>query len=74
VTSYDAKPFDSGADFTLSEVNIVKQFSGGLIGVGSMRLILATEIGGAVHFTGMERVLGNWVIGRERSSSRTREH
>ena len=59
VTSYDSASYDDSGRLHNSEVNIVEEFSGGLVGVGSMRLILATETdGGAAHFTGMERVLG----------------
>lgn len=59
VTSYESKPFDAAEAFTISEVSIVEEFSGGLVGVGSMRLMMATESGaGTAHFTGMERFLG----------------
>lgn len=58
VTSYDAKPCDTSGPLTISEVSITEEFSGGLVGVGSLRLIAVTELDGTVHFTGMERFLG----------------
>jgi hypothetical protein len=58
VMSYDVKPYDTSGPFTISEVTITEEFSGGLAGVGSMRLILVTEPDESVHFTGMERFLG----------------
>src|SRR5579863_2628479 len=67
VTSFEATPYDDAATFTISEVNIVEEFSGDLVGVGSMRLMMATESGGgATYFAGMERFLGKV---RERSGS-----
>ena len=59
VTNYEAKPQDDAGTLTIAISEITEEFSGGLIGVGSSRLILVTEPGGGtVHFTGMERFLG----------------
>jgi hypothetical protein len=58
VTSYDAKPYDDAGAFTISEVNITEEFSGDLVGVGSVRFLMVTEPDGTAHFTGMERFLG----------------
>jgi len=67
VTSYDSKPYDDAGSFTISEVIITEEFSGDLVGVGSVRFLLATQAGnGAVYFTGMERFQGK--VG-ERSGS-----
>lgn len=58
VTSYDSKPYDAAGAFTIAEVNITEEFSGGLVGVGSARFIIVNEPDGTAHFTGMERFLG----------------
>jgi len=59
VTSYDSRPLDDATVFIISDVNIIEEFSGELVGVGSMRLTMATgSEGGSAHFTGMERFLG----------------
>jgi hypothetical protein len=58
VTSYDSKTYDAGGAFTIAEVNITEEFSGGLVGMGSARFIVVNEPDGAAHFTGMERFLG----------------
>jgi hypothetical protein len=66
VTSYEAKLYDSAGAFTISEANILEEFSGELVGVGTVRFMMVNEPDGAVHFTGMERFLGK--VG-ERSGS-----
>jgi len=58
VTSCDSKPYDESGDFTISEVIITEEFSGDLVGVGSVRFSMVTEPDGTAHFTGMERFLG----------------
>lgn len=58
VTSYDSKPYDEAGAFTNSGVNVLEEFSGGLVGVGSVRFIMVNALNGAAHFTGMERFLG----------------
>ena len=66
VTSYDSKPYDDAGAFTISEVNITEEFSGGLVGVGSVRFIIVDDAAGNSHFTGFERFLGKLA---ERSGS-----
>jgi hypothetical protein len=58
VTSYDLKPYDTAEAFTISEANVTEEFSGNLVGIGSVRFSMVTEPGGTIHFTGMERFLG----------------
>jgi hypothetical protein len=58
VMSCDSNPYDESGDFTISEVIITEEFSGDLVGVGSVRLSMVTEPDGTAHFTGMERFLG----------------
>lgn len=58
VTSYDSKPYDDAGAFTIAEVNVLEEFSGDLVGVGSVRFIMVNAPEGAAHFTGMERFLG----------------
>jgi hypothetical protein len=59
VASYGSKPYDDRGPFNISEVEITEEFSGDLVGIGSVRFIMATEAAGAAaHFTGLERVLG----------------
>ena len=58
VTSYDSKPYDDAGAFTIAEANILEEFSGDLVGIGSVRLITVSEAEGTAHFTGMERFLG----------------
>ena len=58
VMSCDSKPYDESGDFTISEVIISEEFSGDLVGVGSVRFSMVTEPDGTAHFTGLERFLG----------------
>lgn len=58
VTSYDSKPYDEAGAFTIAEVNMLEEFSGDLVGVGSVRFIMVNAQDGSAHFTGMERFLG----------------
>ncbi|MGA7244998.1 MAG: DUF3224 domain-containing protein [Terracidiphilus sp.] len=58
VTSCDSKPYDDAGDFAFSEVHITEEFSGDLVGVGSVRFLMVTEPEGTAHFTGMERFTG----------------
>ena len=58
VMSIESKPYDHASEFTISEVEVTEEFSGDLIGVGSVRFIMVNEPEGAAHFTGMERFLG----------------
>lgn len=58
VVSFEAQPYDHAGAFSISEVNVTEEFAGGLVGVGSVRLIMVNEPDGAAHFTGMERFLG----------------
>ncbi len=58
VTSYDSKPYDDAGAFTIAEANILEEFAGDLMGIGSARFIIVNEAEGAAQFTGMERFLG----------------
>jgi len=58
VTSYDSKPYDDAGAFTIAEVNVIEEFSGDLVGVGSVRFIMVNAPDGTAHFTGMDRFLG----------------
>jgi hypothetical protein len=58
VTNFEATPRIDGGAFTISEATVTEEFAGDLVGVGSMRLVMVNEPGGATHFTGMEQFLG----------------
>ena len=58
VTSCDSKPYDDAGDFVFSEVGITEEFSGDLVGVGSVRFLMVTEPDGTAHFMGIERFTG----------------
>ncbi|WP_109485184.1 DUF3224 domain-containing protein [Occallatibacter savannae] len=58
VTNFEQTPSDSGGAFTIAEASVTEEFAGDLVGVGSMRLVMVDETGGATHFTGMEQFLG----------------
>jgi hypothetical protein len=59
VTSYDSQPYDETDGFAMAIAKVAEQFSGGLVGTGSARFILATEsVGGAVRFTGIDKFTG----------------
>ena len=58
VTSFESKPYDNEGAFTISETIVTEEFSGGLVGVGSVRFIMVSEAEKAAHFAGMERFLG----------------
>lgn len=58
VTSYESTPYDDAGAFTISIANITEEFSGGLVGVGSVRFVLVNGPDGTAHFAGMERFLG----------------
>lgn len=58
VTSYDSYPYDDTGEFTISRVNVLEEFSGDLVGIGSVRFIMVNAQDGSGYFTGMERFLG----------------
>jgi hypothetical protein len=58
VTNFEATPRIEGGAITISEATVTEEFAGELVGVGSMRLVMANEPDGASHFTGMEQFLG----------------
>jgi uncharacterized protein DUF3224 len=59
VTSYNPQPYDTAGGFVLAATAITEEFSGGLVGTGSSRLILVTEsVTGTVRFTGVEKFTG----------------
>ncbi len=54
VGHYDPKPYDDA----LTDVHLIQDFTGGLVGRGSARLLMAQLADGSAHFTGIERVTG----------------
>lgn len=54
VTSYDPQPYADG----LSEVHLAQDFTGGLMGTGTARFLMAQLPDGSAHFTGIERFTG----------------
>ena len=58
VTNFESTPRDDAGAFTISDASVTEEFAGDLVGVGSMRLVMVNEPGGATHFTGMEQFLG----------------
>jgi hypothetical protein len=59
VTSYDPKPYDETGSTTISDILVVEDFTGGLIGTGSARFLMAKIADGSAHFTGIERFVGS---------------
>jgi hypothetical protein len=58
VTHYDPKPYDQSGSATLSEVHVTQEFTGGLVGTGTARFLMAQLPDGSAHFTGIERFTG----------------
>jgi Protein of unknown function (DUF3224) len=58
VTSYDSKPCDDGDGLAISEVHIVEEFTGEIVGTGTARFLMVISPDGDAHFTGMERFVG----------------
>jgi hypothetical protein len=58
VTSYESNSFDEADGLTISEVHVVEDFTGGLIGTGKARFLMVTNVDGTAYFTGMERFNG----------------
>jgi len=54
VTHYDPRPYEEG----LSDVHLAQDFTGGLIGNGTARFLMAQLADGSAHFTGIERFTG----------------
>jgi hypothetical protein len=54
VTRYDPQPYDEG----LTDVHLTQDFTGGLIGTGIARFLMAQLPDGSAHFTGIERFTG----------------
>jgi hypothetical protein len=59
VTTYDSKPYDETLIPAISQVQIIEQFTGDLVGTGTACFLLVTSADGSAHFTGMERFVGN---------------
>ena len=54
VTHYDPQPYD----YALTDVHLTQDFTGGLIGTGTARLLMAQFPDGSAYFTGIERFTG----------------
>ena len=54
VTHYDPQPYDD----CLTDIHLTQDFTGGLIGTGVARLLMAQLPDGGSHFTGIERFAG----------------
>ncbi len=66
VTRYDPKPYNQTGGITISDVHVIQDFTGGLIGTGTARFLMVQTPDGSAHFTGIERFTGN-VAGRSGS-------
>jgi hypothetical protein len=58
VTRYEPKRYGETDGLTLSEVQVMEDFTGGLIGTGAARFLLVQLRDGSAHFTGIERFTG----------------
>ncbi len=58
VTSYDSKLYDESLSPAISEVQVVEEFTGDLVGTGTARFLLVRAVDGSAHFTGLERFVG----------------
>jgi hypothetical protein len=54
VTHYDPRPYDDA----LTDVHLTQDFTGGLIGSGTARFLMAQLPDGSAHFAGIERFTG----------------
>ena len=54
VTHYDPRPYSEG----LSDVHLTQDFTGGLVGTGVARFLMAQLPDGSAYFTGIERFTG----------------
>ena len=58
VTHYDPQPYEDANGVSLSVVHLTQDFTGGLIGTGVARFLMAQLPDGSAHFTGIERFTG----------------
>lgn len=58
VTNYDPEPCGTVNGVALSDVRLTQDFTGGLVGTGTARLLMAQLPDGSAHFTGIERFTG----------------
>jgi hypothetical protein len=58
VTNFEEVPLDNAGAFSISQASVTEEFAGDLVGIGSVRFIMAKGADGATHFTGMDQFLG----------------
>jgi Protein of unknown function (DUF3224) len=58
VTHYAPRPYED----VLTDVHLTQDFTGGLIGTGTARLLMAQLADGSAYFTGMERFNGTLAL------------
>ncbi|HET6170273.1 MAG TPA: DUF3224 domain-containing protein [Terracidiphilus sp.] len=58
VTSYDSKPYDEALRPPISQVQVVEEFTGDIVGTGTACFLMVVSADGSAHFTGMERFTG----------------
>ena len=58
VTSYKPAPSGEADVAVVSLVEVVEDFTGGLVGTGTAHLVMAQLADGSAHFTGIERFTG----------------
>lgn len=58
VTNFEEVPLDNAGAFSISQANVTEEFAGDLVGIGSVRFIMAKGLDGATNFTGIDHFLG----------------
>lgn len=58
VTSWDPKPYDTTGGPTLNVIHVTENFTGDIVGEGTVRFLQAQRADGSASFCGIERVTG----------------
>lgn len=58
VLTHDSRPVNDADGLAISEVHIVEEFTGDIVGTGTASFLMVTSPDGGAHFTGMERFVG----------------
>jgi len=58
VTSIESTPYDEAAGGSIAEVRVVEEFTGDLLGTGTVRFQMLTLDDGSGSFVGLERFVG----------------
>ena len=58
VTSWEPTPYDTTGGPSLNVIHVTENFTGDIVGVGTVRFLQALRADGSASFCGIERVVG----------------